>query len=110
MGIDGIRPVYSPIFRHLNRRSRTWIFTNELGVRRLLWECHANHAGGSLMPPRGAGCHGAAAQYFVDLDELQDKVGKKIAEWTHNEAAYVFLRGGCRDGIEHCGLHHRVEC
>jgi hypothetical protein len=30
-----------------------------------------------------------AAQYFVDIDELQEKVGQRIAEWTHNEAAYV---------------------
>jgi L-seryl-tRNA(Ser) seleniumtransferase len=31
----------------------------------------------------------AAAQHFVDIDELQEKAGQKIAAWTHNEAAYV---------------------
>ena len=31
----------------------------------------------------------SAAQHFVNIDELQEKVGRKIAEWTHNEAAYV---------------------
>ena len=30
-----------------------------------------------------------AAQHFVELDELQAKTGQRIAEWTHNEAAYI---------------------
>ncbi len=29
------------------------------------------------------------SQYLVDINELQDKIGKRIAELTHNEAAYV---------------------
>ncbi|MBN1935841.1 MAG: aminotransferase class V-fold PLP-dependent enzyme [Anaerolineae bacterium] len=45
--------------------------------------------GGSLMPPEVLTAMAEAAQYFVDMDELQVKVGRKIAEWTHNEAAYV---------------------
>ena len=30
-----------------------------------------------------------ASQHFVDLNELQCRVGERIAELTHNEAAYV---------------------
>jgi L-seryl-tRNA(Ser) seleniumtransferase len=45
--------------------------------------------GGSLMPPVVLEAMQAAAQYFIDIDDLQAKVGAKIAEWTHNEAAYV---------------------
>ena len=45
--------------------------------------------GGSVMPPEVLAAMAQAAQHFVDIDELQDKAGKKIAEWTHNEAAYV---------------------
>jgi L-seryl-tRNA(Ser) seleniumtransferase len=41
------------------------------------------------MPPVVLEAMQAAAQHFVNIDELQEKVGQKIAEWTHNEAAYV---------------------
>ena len=41
------------------------------------------------MPPEVLAAMAEAAQYFVSIDELQEKVGRKIAEWTHNEAAYV---------------------
>jgi uncharacterized pyridoxal phosphate-dependent enzyme len=45
--------------------------------------------GGSLMPPEVVAAMAEAAQHFVDIQELQEKVGQQIAEWTHNEAAYV---------------------
>ena len=45
--------------------------------------------GGSIMPPQVLAAMAEAAQYFVDIDELQAKAGAKIAEWTRNEAAYV---------------------
>jgi uncharacterized pyridoxal phosphate-dependent enzyme len=45
--------------------------------------------GGSLMPPVVLAAMAQAAQHFIDIDELQSKVGAKIAEWTQNEAAYV---------------------
>jgi L-seryl-tRNA(Ser) seleniumtransferase len=45
--------------------------------------------GGSLMPPVVLDAMRAASQHFVNIDELQEKVGRRIAEWTHNEAAYV---------------------
>jgi L-seryl-tRNA(Ser) seleniumtransferase len=41
-----------------------------------------------MPPPVSAAMLGAAGA-FVDLDELQRRVGERIAELTHNEAAYV---------------------
>jgi D-glucosaminate-6-phosphate ammonia-lyase len=63
---------------------------DELGVRKII-NGHATLTmlGGSIMPPEVIAAMNEAAQHFVDIDELQEKVGKKIAEWTHNEAAYV---------------------
>jgi D-glucosaminate-6-phosphate ammonia-lyase len=45
--------------------------------------------GGSIMPPEVLQAMHSAAGCFVDLHELQHKVGERIAELTHNEAAYV---------------------
>ena len=45
--------------------------------------------GGSRMPPEVVTAMNAAAESFVDLNELQERVGAKIAELTHNEACYV---------------------
>jgi len=45
--------------------------------------------GGSLMPPEVLQAMNEAARCFVDLPELQSRIGERIAELTHNEAAYV---------------------
>ncbi len=45
--------------------------------------------GGSVMPPEVMSAMNEAARCFVDLPELQCRVGERIAELTHNEAAYV---------------------
>jgi L-seryl-tRNA(Ser) seleniumtransferase len=45
--------------------------------------------GGSLMPPEVIEAMVEASRYFIDLPELQRKVGERIAELTGNEAAYV---------------------
>ena len=82
---------------------------DELGVRKVInGLATVTVLGGSLMPPEVLAAMAEAAQHFVDIDELQDKVGQRIAEWTHNEAAYVFVRRGRRDGAEHGGLHRRA--
>jgi uncharacterized pyridoxal phosphate-dependent enzyme len=63
---------------------------DRLGVRKII---NANATltmlGGSLMPPEVLAAMEEAAQHFVDIDELQEKVGQEIARLTHNEAAYV---------------------
>jgi L-seryl-tRNA(Ser) seleniumtransferase len=45
--------------------------------------------GGSLMPPPVLKAMADAAAQFVDLPELNQRVGERLAELTHNEAAYV---------------------
>src|SRR4051812_25640661 len=45
--------------------------------------------GGSRMPPEVVEAMAAAAATFVDLDDLQRRVGARIASLTHNEACYV---------------------
>jgi uncharacterized pyridoxal phosphate-dependent enzyme len=53
--------------------------------------------GGSRMPPTVVEAMDAAAHAFVDLDEMQRRVGERIAELTKNEAAYV--SSGAAGGI-----------
>ncbi|RPJ51010.1 MAG: aminotransferase class V-fold PLP-dependent enzyme [Chloroflexi bacterium] len=63
---------------------------DQLGVRKVInGGATLTMLGGSLMPPEVIAAMAEAAQHFVQIDELQEKVGKKIAEWTHNEAAYI---------------------
>jgi len=45
--------------------------------------------GGSVMPPEVVAAMQQGAQSFVDWPELQRAVGRKIAELTDNEAAYI---------------------
>src|SRR3954447_3567276 len=45
--------------------------------------------GGSVMPPEVREAMRLAADSYIDLFELQRKVGARLAEITHNEAAYV---------------------
>lgn len=63
---------------------------DELGVRKVInGLATVTVLGGSLMPAEVLAAMAEAAQHFVELDELQAKAGQRIAEWTHNEAAYV---------------------
>jgi uncharacterized pyridoxal phosphate-dependent enzyme len=63
---------------------------DELGVRKIInGGATLTSLGGSLMPQEVLAAMAEAARHFVEIDELQAKVGQKIAEWTHNEAAYV---------------------
>ena len=53
--------------------------------------------GGSLMPPEVMAAMAEAAKVFVDLPELQRRVGNRIALLTQNEACYV--SSGAAGGI-----------
>ena len=55
------------------------------------------YLGGSLMPPEVVEAMRQASECFVDLYELQDAVGRRIAELTRNEAAFV--AGGAAAGL-----------
>ena len=45
--------------------------------------------GGSRMPPVVVATMAEAARHFVDMDELQVRVGARLSALTRNEAAYV---------------------
>jgi len=63
---------------------------DELGVRKVInGLATVTVLGGSVMPPEVTAAMAEAAQHFVELDDLQAKAGQRIAEWTHNEAAYI---------------------
>jgi D-glucosaminate-6-phosphate ammonia-lyase len=63
---------------------------DELGVRKVInGLATVTVLGGSIMPSEVVAVMAEAARHFVEIDELQAKAGARIAEWTHNEAAYV---------------------
>jgi L-seryl-tRNA(Ser) seleniumtransferase len=55
------------------------------------------YLGGSLMPPEVVEAMRQASECYVDLFELQEAVGRRIAELTRNEAAFV--TGGAAAGL-----------
>jgi D-glucosaminate-6-phosphate ammonia-lyase len=61
-----------------------------LGMRRVInADATLTRLGGSLMPSDVIDAMREAAGSFVDMYELQQSVGKRLAELTRNEAAYV---------------------
>ncbi|OQA40694.1 MAG: L-seryl-tRNA(Sec) selenium transferase [Chloroflexi bacterium ADurb.Bin325] len=63
---------------------------DELGVRKVInGLATVTVLGGSIMPPEVIRAMAEASRHFVEIDELQARVGERIAAWTHNEAAYV---------------------
>lgn len=61
-----------------------------LGVRRVInADARLTRLGGSIMPPEVVVAMAEAARWYVDLVELQRAVGRRLAELTKNEAAYV---------------------
>jgi L-seryl-tRNA(Ser) seleniumtransferase len=74
---------------HKERRTRMSIY-DELGVRTLInASANITRIGGSVMAPEVVAAMAEAAKDFVNLEALQRAVGNKLAELTHNEAAYV---------------------
>jgi D-glucosaminate-6-phosphate ammonia-lyase len=62
----------------------------DLGVRTFINAAGSyTRLGGSRMPPPVVDAMREAAESFVEIDELQARVGRRIAELTGNEAAYV---------------------
>jgi L-seryl-tRNA(Ser) seleniumtransferase len=61
-----------------------------LGMRRVInADATLTRLGGSLMPAEVLDAMREAAGSFVDMYELQQVVGRRLAELTRNEAAYV---------------------
>jgi uncharacterized pyridoxal phosphate-dependent enzyme len=62
----------------------------DLGLRRVINAAATlTRLGGSRMPAPVIEAMAVAAGSFVDLDALQERVGARIAELTHNQACYV---------------------
>lgn len=62
----------------------------ELGLRTVInADATLTRLGGSLMPPEVVEAMQAAAHNFIDIFELQQAVGARIAKLTRNDAAYV---------------------
>lgn len=64
--------------------------------------------GGSLMPPEVVAAMAEAAGHFVDLFELNEKVGARIAELTRNEGACVTAGAAC--GLLLCAAAVMTGC
>src|SRR5215210_741212 len=63
---------------------------DRLGMRRVInADATLTRLGGSLMPSEVLDAMREAACSFVDIYELQQVVGRRLAELTRNEAAYV---------------------
>jgi L-seryl-tRNA(Ser) seleniumtransferase len=62
----------------------------ELGIRRVInARATLTALGGSIMPQQVVDAMEEAARSFIDIWELQKRVGQELASLTHNEAAYV---------------------
>ena len=61
-----------------------------LGIRTVInGNATLTRLGGSIMPPEVVAAMADASKHFIDIIELQNRVGEEIAKLTHNEAAYV---------------------
>lgn len=62
----------------------------DLGLRPIInASATLTRLGGSVMPPQVVEAMAAASRSFVDLDELQRRVGARLAVMTRNQAGYV---------------------
>ncbi len=63
---------------------------DDLGVRRVINAAATlTRLGGSVMPPSVVAAMAEAAETHIDLEQLQDAVGARIAQLTGNDACYV---------------------
>lgn len=63
---------------------------DDLGIRPLInASATLTRLGGSVMPREVVEAMVEASQHFVPLDDLQRRIGERLAEMTQNEAAYV---------------------
>lgn len=63
---------------------------DELGLKPIInASATLTRLGGSVMPPEVVEAMVEASKNFVDLEELQRRVGEELAKITKNEAAYV---------------------
>lgn len=89
-GVAGTGLVRKVSGEKLARPTYSRDFFTELGVKPFInaWGTITSKSG-SLMHPEVIEAYNYASQQFVDLNELQDKVGERIAEMLHCEGAMV---------------------
>lgn len=89
-GIAGSGAIKKVSGEKLARPTYSRDFFTELGVKPFInaWGTITSKSG-SLMHPEVIEAYNYASQQFVDLNELQDKVGERIAEMLNCEAAMV---------------------
>ena len=65
-------------------------FFEEYGIRKFI-NAHDTYTvyGGSRMADNTLQAMREIAKHFVDMEQLQRKLGEKIAKMTHNEGAYI---------------------
>src|SRR5262249_29897391 len=62
----------------------------ELGIKPVInASATLTRLGGSIMPPQVLAAMEDASRHWVDLDELQRRIGEELAKITRNKAAYV---------------------
>ncbi|MAG35361.1 MAG: hypothetical protein CL878_03805 [Dehalococcoidia bacterium] len=65
-----------------------------LGVRKVInATSHTTRVGGTLLPREVLDTMRAAAEWYVDMEELQRAAGRVIAHYTHAESGYIV--SGC---------------
>jgi L-seryl-tRNA(Ser) seleniumtransferase len=77
----------------------------QLGVRPVINAAATlTKLGGSIMPPEVVEAMSAASRSYVDMFEYNRKVGERLAELTHNEAAFVTsgAAAGIAVGVASC--------
>jgi L-seryl-tRNA(Ser) seleniumtransferase len=77
----------------------------QLGVRPVINAAATlTKLGGSIMPPEVVDAMLAASRSYVDMFEYNRKVGERLAELTHNEAAFVTsgAAAGIAVGVASC--------
>lgn len=89
-GIAGSNAIKKVSGEKLARPTYSRDFFKELGVKPFInaWGTITSKSG-SLMHPEVIEAYNYASQQFVDLNELQEKVGERIAEMLNCEAAMV---------------------
>lgn len=61
-----------------------------LGIRTVInGNATLTRLGGSIMPPEVVNAMAEASKHFIDIIDLQKRVGEELAKLTRNEAAYV---------------------
>ena len=78
-----------------------------LGIRTVInGNATLTRLGGSIMPPEVVAAMADASKHFVDIIELQKRVGEEIAKLTHNGGSLCLLR--CRRCLnaQHRRMYH----